>query len=363
MKGTGKMLKQWVAAPRSWLAAGSVSLKTFCVLTALAAGTAAQAVQTESLTLDASGVVSRLVFDFGPRPWIDDYAPAQTGFRSSPLMDPPAGARTLLTANPTITATFTYDPAGLSPLNNNSVLRNHLGGSTLTANLPGGVGGAPLAFSNSGGGFAVSSFGNNGRLEPTGDVLALPGSIDYFTVGMAGAFSNASITLSNNPPRSTKVDLLSDPFFITTYNGAVPLPALSQLTVTVEHPATVQLGAPALVFLDRSGTAFTGPNPPPTIPTANFADALFSMPFSGVIDLAIEAADYANSADYSAATAWLSASGFRSVSLSQSTTWAISPVPEPSKAMLLLFGLGIVFLARQNFSRRSESNVASRVFR
>lgn len=332
-------------------------MRTSCLPLVFALACAsAQAVQTETLTFTAGSVVSRAAFDFGTsKPWIDAYTPAQTGVASSALFNNHSGVQALLGFSPTATASFSYDPGGFSAINDNGVLFNYFATPSMTVTLPGGTGAGAKVFANSTTGLQVAGLADGARLEPTGDVVMLPGTADIATIGMVGPFLGSGLTVSNGPATATKIDLLADPFFRTTYNGRVALPNLANLVVTLAQPTLLTLSTPSLAFLDETGTALTGSAPPATLPLAGFAEPALSMPFQGNMRLTLDRADYASSADHTTAVNWLAASGFRGVILSQVAVWTpLAAVPEPSAAVLLLAGLGLfVPLARR--SRRGAA--------
>lgn len=319
---------------------------------------AAHALQTETFTLNAlpdASLASRVSFDFGSQARIDEVTGPQTGLTTGALLNPPAGVgvRSLLAGNPTVTATLTYDPALITSSNSvNSVAASFGGGGTLFAVLAGGTSGSPLTFSNESSGFNTVILVNNARLEPSGDTLFLPGGIDIFAVGMSGG-TNGDLSLANGPPRTTKLDLLSDPFFVTTYNGLTPLPTLPSLTVTLAHPDTLRLSAPQMFFRDLTGTALSDLNAPATLPVGAAQTILLSLPFQGLMTLSIDAADYANGSEYAAATTWLSTSGFRSATLVQSAGWEVTPIPEPSSTLLMLLGVStLLVVSRKRLTQR-----------
>jgi hypothetical protein len=316
---------------------------------ALGAGTpGARAAQSETLSFGATSVVSRVVFNFGSaNPWIDGYTPPQSGFVTSPGLNNGTGVQALLDANPGASATFTYDATGLGLFSNNGVVFNYLGGGSLSINLPGGTGGgAPLTFSNTGAGFHVTSLADGARREATGDLVLLPGAVDLAVLGMAGAHQGSGLTRNNGSGTVSKVDLLADPFFVTTYRGAAPLPAIPSLIVTLAQPTVLTLNAPTITLFDATGTALAGSTPPARLPTTAFADHVLSLPFEGAMQLTLVAGDYASAADYSAAVAWLAGSGLQRVTLSQTAVWA-SPVPEPPAVALLLAGVALLAMRRR----------------
>ena len=283
--------------------------------------------------------------------------PPQTGFSSSTLLDVNVGAAVLLAANPLATLSFGYDATGLQPVPGGSgVVQPFSGGTTLDITLPGGTGGAggaPLVFSNGAGGLSFTSFVNDGRLLPSGDLLFIPGSVDFVAIGLVFGYLGEGLVLGNAPTAPVKIDLLADPMFPATYNSPVPLPTIPSLVVTLQMPGTVRLSAPSLNFLDTDGNAFSSLVPPAALPLAAFERVALSVSFSGDMVLTLDPADYATSADFAAASSWLAAAGPVRAQLSQSAVWgSAAPVPEPATWLLWLAGLVAVPLWARRRERR-----------
>jgi hypothetical protein len=305
------------------------------------AATPASAVQTASYTLPMAGLESRVAFSFrglGPGGPGGPGVSPQTGLTSSVLLGVNVGAALLLAPNPLASINLTYDSTGLQPIaGGDSVFQAYSGGTTLDVSLPGGSGGgAPLIFSNVSGGLSFAAFVDNGRQLATGDLLPIPGGVDFFSVGLVFGYLGEGLVLGNTPTALVKINLLADPLFPATYNSPVPLPPA--LVVTLQMPTSVRLSAPSLNFLDTDGTAFSGLQPPATVPLDAFERVALSMAFSGDMVLTLDPADYASTADYLAADSWLTANGPVRAQLSQSAVWS-TPVPEPATWLLWLAGL------------------------
>jgi hypothetical protein len=326
-----KMLNAWRC--------GAGALATLAMLLPAAP---ARAVQTATYTLDMLGLESRVAFSFrglGPGGPGGPGVSPQTGLASSALLDVTVGAALLLAPNPQATISLTYDATGLQPIaGGDGVFQAYSGGTTLAISLPGGSGGGPLTFSNVAGGLSYAAFVDNGRLLGTGDLLPIPGGVDFFALGLVFGYLGEGLVLGNTPTAPVKINLLADPLFPATYNSPVPLPP--SLVVTLQMPTSVRLSAPSLNFLDTDGTAFNGLAPPAALPLAAFERVALSMAFSGDMVLTLDPADYASSADFSAASSWLAANGPVRAQLSQSAVW--SPVSEPVTALLWLAGLALL---------------------
>lgn len=325
--------------------------RTLGLLAVLSAAAATHAAQTVSLAFEAYSLVSRVTFSFGNNSWIDEFTPVQTGLVSSRLLHVDAGVAALLGASPTASASFTYDPAGMTPYAGNSVMQAFLGGTSLTINLPSGAAGSPLTFSNAAGGFALATLSNNALLLPTGDGLVTqPGSADFASLAMAGGHQGAGLALDNGPPHVVKLDLLADPLFVATYGDPVPLPAIPTLVVTLQLPSIMHLSAPSIAFGDSRGLALSSLVPPAELPLQAFDVVTLSLPFEsqGPLQLTLDAADYGSAADFAAAQSWLAAAtadsfGFVSVGFHQTATWLLAAaVPEPGTWALWLAGLAAI---------------------
>jgi hypothetical protein len=317
-------------------------VKRIAVLTCALLAVGAQASQQASFTLQATSVVNGAVFRFGTQPFVDGFTPPQTGLASSALLETNGGVRALLNANSLAQAQFRYDASELSPGPGSGVFASFFGpGSDLSIVLPAGTSGTPLSFAKPANAPGLFGLVNGGNL---GENISLftPGPVDAVLFGLAtDSFSNSGLTLPNATGFVSKINLLADQQFVATYNGAVPLPELASLTVTLRHGASVRINDPSLQFIDTDGTALNSLGLPASLPTNLFERMSVLLPFDGMLQLSLDPKDFANGSDFAQAQAWVLNSGLQSqVLLRQVAVWEVSPVPEPAAWLLLVAGLG-----------------------
>lgn len=305
----------------------------------------AHAQQVADITLQASGTFTRAVFSFGGHPFVDVFTPAQTGAASSAGFTATAGITSLLALNPLASGQASWDAAAMTPLAGNATLAAYLDGSSLGLTLPGGTGNGPLVLSNSAAGFRFTGVGNNAREIGPGDLLFLPGGTDLLLLSMEGAFDGAGLQLGGAAAGPVTMDLLADPMFRASYNGAGALAGLGQLIVRVQPGATRTLAAADLSLRDPGGDALASLLPPAVLAFADFAPAAVSLRFSGTAALSMDRADYTSTAAFDAATAFWAASDFQDVGIEEFARWTATPVPEPGRLAMLLAGLGLVLAA------------------
>ncbi|MBC7942370.1 MAG: hypothetical protein H7Z19_21895 [Chitinophagaceae bacterium] len=318
---------------------------------------AGHAQQQATFALQSSTVLNAAVFRFSGQLPLDGYTGPQTGLASSAMLETNGGVRALLNANGSAQVQVRYDPIALTPGPGNGVLASFSGaGSDLSIALPAGTTGTPLSFAKPASTPGFFGLVNNGNL--TQDVaLFTPGSTDAVLWGLApGSFSNTGLTLANTPGLVSKVDLLADPQFVATYNGAVPLPALSSLTVTLQHGTSVQLNDPSFQLVDLTGTALGSLAPPATIPFDLFGRGSALLPFDGTLQLSLSPTDFASDGDFALAQAWVQSSGLQSQALlRQVAVWEVSPVPEAEVWLLMLLGLAAIARRRELLKHRSAT--------
>lgn len=312
----------------------------------LGASHAVRAEQVIDLQLhQADGPLTRAVFDFGVPTRVDTFTPAQTGLVSASAFQPTLGLQTMRAFNPTISMHALWDGAAMSLLAGNGNIAAYLGGSSLSLTLPGGVGAGPLTLSNAQAGFKMAGVVNNARAITAEDVLFVPGGLDAVLLGMDGPFSGAGLQVTGAQTGPARVNLLADPMFSASYNGAGSLADLDQLIVRVQPANGRTLAAAEFALVDRGGTALSSVQPPMVLNLTDFAPATVSLRFSGDAGLTLDRADYASDANFAAATSFWSASGFQGVGVEEYVRWAAAPIPEPGSLTLLVAGLAVVLAA------------------
>jgi hypothetical protein len=325
-------------------------LAASCIAGALLVPTGVvHAQQVIDLTLRAEGGFTRSTFSFASGPFVDGFSPAQTGSASSAGFAVTPGITDLLAFNPTATAQLTWNTTSMTPAGGNDILAGFLGGTSLSLTLPGGVGAGSLVLSNESSGFKFSGVADNARQVTPEDLIFLPGSIDYATVAMEGAFAGAGLRVDAAPQGPVVVDLLADPMFRATYNGAGSLATLSQLVVRIQPGRTRTLASVNAGLVDRDGDALVGLQPPQELHLDDFEPALVSLRFSGNATLTLNQNDYASVDAYAAAASFWSASGFTGVGIEEYAGWTAAPIPEPGSLLMMLAGLCGLIAVRRRF--------------
>jgi hypothetical protein len=301
------------------------------------------------LNLRADGGFTRATFSFGGRPFVDGFSPAQTGNASSSAFAISPEISSLLALNPWATAQVAWNTAAMTPIAGNTTLAGFMGGTSLSILLSGGVGSGPLELSNEFTGFKFATLVDNAREVAPRDILMLPGTVDYAAVSMNGAFSGAGLQVSAGSQESIMIDLLADPMFRASYNGAGSLASLSQLVVRVQPGRTRTLTSANMGLVGLHSDAVVGLDPPTALNLDDFEPALVSLGFSGNATLTLNQSDYATFDAYSSARSFWSASGFTGMGIEQYAGWNAAPIPEPGSLLMMMAGLCGLIAVRRRF--------------
>jgi len=237
------------------------------------------------------------------------------------------------TLNPTISGTFAYDTNTIP--NFSSSTYNNYDGLSLSsaANIP-GVG--LVAHLNDTPNVEIRN-NDNGR-----DRF----SINNFRNGVA----LDELNLSNPAPQSFVFDLLQDRGFTS---NATSLPSLTEMPVRLTEPTVYEAGSFSLSLSDATSTVFSSTDLPTNLSLSDFTFSILHFDYLSPLDVTVDPADYATTADFLAASDYvtnnLSTVQVQWTANADITSFvASSVIPEPSSIALMISAfLGMACVARR----------------
>ncbi|OYU94217.1 MAG: hypothetical protein CFE45_20245 [Burkholderiales bacterium PBB5] len=217
----------------------------------------------------------------------------------------------------------------------------------------------------------------------SGDPVTLASTSNTVTMSVSAAhktqgfnFFSAAPTVDGPLPGST-LNFSVPAASVATYNvdlvsllgpsassepGSFDLSGFTVLPVRLTSPSAFRPVGVGVTLQHFDAAGGLDPVLPTSLDDSSFSSGgHISVIFDGVFTVAVNAADYASTADYSAAKTWVD-TNIRQINVESSVDWRIStltPVPEPTAAWLLLLGLPLV-LARRGAGRPPAAPTAGR---